>query len=270
MAAETARLVGCPVEQVLVASTGVIGVALPIDKIRSGAAGGVSRRSAARPGRGGGARDHDHRSVSQGSGGRSSQIGGRDVRIGGMAKGSGMIEPMMATMLGFVTTDAAVPQRAARPRAARGGRRHLQRHHRRRRMLDQRLRDAARQRRQRRRRSTRRPTARFVAGLTAVCRELAMGIVRGGEGATKLVTVHRHRSGVDRATRGARPRRSRTRCSSRRRFTAAIPTGAGSSRWPAAPASRSSCRARRSRSDRPCCSRTAGRTTRRRRRRRRI
>src|SRR5262249_38126487 len=33
-AAETARLVGCPVEQVLVASTGVIGVALPVDKIR--------------------------------------------------------------------------------------------------------------------------------------------------------------------------------------------------------------------------------------------
>src|SRR5207248_6185782 len=37
-------------------------------------------------------------------------IGGRDVSIGGMAKGSGMIEPMMATMLGFVTTDAAVPR----------------------------------------------------------------------------------------------------------------------------------------------------------------
>ena len=36
MAAETARLVGCPVEQVLVASTGVIGVALPMDKIRAG------------------------------------------------------------------------------------------------------------------------------------------------------------------------------------------------------------------------------------------
>src|SRR4029450_1018956 len=36
MARETARLVGCPVEQVLVASTGVIGVALPIDKIRRG------------------------------------------------------------------------------------------------------------------------------------------------------------------------------------------------------------------------------------------
>ena len=36
-------------------------------------------------------------------------VGGRDITVGGMAKGSGMIEPMMATMLGFVTTDAAVP-----------------------------------------------------------------------------------------------------------------------------------------------------------------
>src|SRR5439155_8486422 len=37
-------------------------------------------------------------------------IGGRTVGIGGMAKGSGMIEPMMATMLAFVTTDASVPK----------------------------------------------------------------------------------------------------------------------------------------------------------------
>src|SRR5216683_2228748 len=37
-------------------------------------------------------------------------IDGRDVTIGGMAKGSGMIEPMLATMLAFVTTDAAVPK----------------------------------------------------------------------------------------------------------------------------------------------------------------
>ena len=52
MAAETARLVGCPVEQVLVASTGVIGVALPIDKIRSGlpaAFARARRRSGPRP-----------------------------------------------------------------------------------------------------------------------------------------------------------------------------------------------------------------------------
>ena len=72
----------------------------------------------------------------------------------------------MATMLGFVTTDAAVPQ-ALLDRALREAvERHVQRDHRRRRVLDQRLRDAARQRRQRRRRSTRRSYAAFVAGLT--------------------------------------------------------------------------------------------------------
>ena len=64
----------------------------------------------ARSGSGGGARDHDHRSVSEGSGGARRCIDGREAVIGGMAKGSGMIEPMMATMLGFVTTDASVPQ----------------------------------------------------------------------------------------------------------------------------------------------------------------
>ena len=64
----------------------------------------------------------------------------RTFTVGGMAKGSGMIEPMMATMLGFVTTDAAVRAGAAAARAARRGRRHVQRHHRRRRVLDQRLR----------------------------------------------------------------------------------------------------------------------------------
>src|SRR5205807_2627666 len=42
-------------------------------------------------------------------------VGGLPVGIGGMAKGSGMIEPMMATMLGFVTTDAAVAPRRRTP-----------------------------------------------------------------------------------------------------------------------------------------------------------
>ena len=116
-------------------------------------------------------------------------IGGRDVTIGGMAKGSGMIEPMMATMLGFVTTDAAVPQPLLERALARSGRRHVQRDHGRRRVLDQRLRDAARQRRERR--HGRRGQLRGVRrGSAPVCLELALGIVRGGEGATKLVTVN--------------------------------------------------------------------------------
>jgi hypothetical protein len=40
------------------------------------------------------------------------EIDGCDVTVGGMCKGSGMIEPMMATLLGFVTTDAAIGARA--------------------------------------------------------------------------------------------------------------------------------------------------------------
>ena len=175
----------------------------------------------------GGARDHDDRSVSEGSGGASRRSAAATSPIGGMAKGSGMIEPMMATMLGVRHDRCGGAAAAARPRAARGGRRHLQRHHRRRRVLDQRLRDAARQRRQRRRRSTRRATARSSQALTAVCRELALGIVRGGEGATKLVTVTRHRRARQRRGAARRPRRSPTRRSSRPRSTAAIRTGAG-------------------------------------------
>ena len=41
------------------------------------------------------------------------EIGGKTVTVGGMCKGSGMIHPNMCTMLGFVTTDAAILQRNA-------------------------------------------------------------------------------------------------------------------------------------------------------------
>ena len=187
MTADTARLVGCPVEHVLVASTGVIGVALPMDKIQNGlpvafhalgASGGslaaqaimttdpFPKEAAARVG-----------------------INGREITIGGMAKGSGMIEPMMATMLAFVTTDAGIPgpllERALREvvndtfnaitvdgdsstndcvmifaNGASGV------------TVDEHSYDA------------------FTDALRSVCLRLALGIVRGGEGATKLVTVN--------------------------------------------------------------------------------
>jgi glutamate N-acetyltransferase/amino-acid N-acetyltransferase len=186
MTAETARLVDCPVEQVLVASTGVIGVGLPIEKIRAGLplalrALGADQGPAA-------ARAIMTTDPFPKEAATTITIGGRTVTIGGMTKGSGMIEPNMATMLGFVTTDAAVPlpllDRALRAavndtfnaitvdgecstndsvfllaNGASGA------------AVDASSYDA------------------FLAGLTAVCRELALGIVRGGEGATKLVTV---------------------------------------------------------------------------------
>src|SRR5205814_2045006 len=110
------------------------------------------------------------------------KIGNLDVAIGGMAKGSGMIEPMMATMLGSVTTDAAVPlpllNRALREavdetfnaitvdgecstndsvillaNGASGA------------TVDE------------------QSYGVFLDGLRAVCLELALGIIRGGEGA---------------------------------------------------------------------------------------
>ena len=187
MAAGTATLVGCPIEQVLVASTGVIGVALPMDKLRSGmpaafGALGADQGPAA-------ARAIMTTDISPKEAAATISVGGREASIGGMAKGAGMIEPMMATMLGFVTTDAAVPVA----------------------LLDRALREAVDQ-------SFNAITVdgdsstndcvlllasgasgvtvdessyrTFVDGLTAVCRELALAIVRGGEGATKLVTVN--------------------------------------------------------------------------------
>jgi glutamate N-acetyltransferase/amino-acid N-acetyltransferase len=115
-------------------------------------------------------------------------IGGREITIGGMAKGSGMIEPKMATMLAFITTDAAVPQP----------------------LLNRALREAVDD-------TFNAITVDgdsstndsvmllangagqatvdedsyglFFQGLRAVCLRLALGIVRGGEGATKLVTI---------------------------------------------------------------------------------
>jgi glutamate N-acetyltransferase / amino-acid N-acetyltransferase len=92
--------------QVLVASTGVIGNFLPVPKMLKGIASAVSALNS----RGGGAAARaimttDTREKSVAVEGR---IGGKTVRIGGMAKGAGMIHPNMATMLAFITTDVQV------------------------------------------------------------------------------------------------------------------------------------------------------------------
>ena len=200
MAEETARLVGCPVEQVLVASTGVIGVALPIEKIRSGlpiavAALAVNQGAAA-------ARAIMTTDPFPKEAAVQVTIGGRGAAIGGMAKGSGMIEPMMATMLGVRHHRCGGAEAAARPRAARSGQRHVQRHHRRRRVLDQRLRDAARQRR--RRRHGRR------LDLRGVRRRPADGLPRAGarhRARRRRSDQARHRHGDRRGVGGGRPAR---------------------------------------------------------------
>ena len=186
MAREAAAAVGCPPEEVLVASTGVIGVKLDMNKVSRGirsAAGALS------PGAGADAAvaimttdPFPKEAAVEGA------IQGRPFRVGGMAKGSGMIEPMMATMLGFLTTDAAVPpallQRALREAvedtfnaitvdgecstndcvfALANGASGVE------------VTDAN--------------VAAFGAALRQVAEVLAVAIVRGGEGATKLVRV---------------------------------------------------------------------------------
>jgi glutamate N-acetyltransferase / amino-acid N-acetyltransferase len=186
MAVETARLVGCLPEQVLVASTGVIGVELSLDKVCAGLPLAATLLAADQGSQAAEAimtTDPFPKEAAM-----RISIGGLDVCIGGMAKGAGMIEPMMATMLGFVTTDAAVPlpllQRALREvvdntfnaitvdgecstndcvmllaNGASGV------------TIDETSYDA------------------FTHALETVCLRLALGIVRGGEGATKLITV---------------------------------------------------------------------------------
>ncbi|MBT2756407.1 bifunctional ornithine acetyltransferase/N-acetylglutamate synthase [Mesobacillus foraminis] len=93
-------------DYIAVASTGVIGEYLPMDKIESGI-------NSLEPGKGGeNAEDFQKAILTTDTVMKSScyqaEIGGKSVHVGGAAKGSGMIHPNMATMLGFLTTDAAI------------------------------------------------------------------------------------------------------------------------------------------------------------------
>jgi glutamate N-acetyltransferase/amino-acid N-acetyltransferase len=109
MAALTARALGCREREVLVASTGVIGVRLPMDKVRAGiaaAAEGMDAAGGAQAARAILTTDTRPKEVLV-----EFSLGGETARIGAMAKGAGMIAPNMATLLAFFTTDAAVDPR---------------------------------------------------------------------------------------------------------------------------------------------------------------
>jgi len=189
MTLQTARVLGIPEDQVLVASTGVIGQPMPMDKVLDGI-----RRAAAELNPQGGAdaavaimtTDTVPKEEAV-----SLELDGCAVTVGGMAKGSGMIHPNMATMLAFVASDAAM---------APG-------------LLSQALKQAVD-------RTFNMITvdgdtstndcvlvlangaagnppiesegpayAAFCAVLEAVCRKLAVAVARDGEGATKLLEV---------------------------------------------------------------------------------
>ncbi|MFZ9621555.1 MAG: bifunctional glutamate N-acetyltransferase/amino-acid acetyltransferase ArgJ [Prochlorococcaceae cyanobacterium] len=107
--AELAARLGLEADQLLICSTGVIGVPIPMDTLLAGfdplvaalagdqAAGDAAARAILTT-------DLVDKQIAL-----EADLGGRRVRIGGMAKGSGMIHPNMATMLGYLSCDAGVP-----------------------------------------------------------------------------------------------------------------------------------------------------------------
>ena len=189
MARAAANALGIDEQLVLVCSTGVIGVHLPMERIAAGAelaAQALSRE---------GGDDAAHAIMTTDTVDKQVavelEIDGKTVCIGGMCKGSGMIEPNMATMLGFLTTDAAIHAQA----------------------LDQALREAVDVSFNHLVVDGDRSTndtvilmasgvadnkvltpyhpqwQYFVDALTTVCLELGKKMVMDGEGATKFVTV---------------------------------------------------------------------------------
>ncbi len=103
--AQVSGALGCGIDEVFVSSTGVIGVPLPIDKAQAG----IEAALAAAPC---GWEDATNAigttdTFAKGAG-ASAMIGGTRVELAGIIKGSGMIAPDMATMLGYIFTDADV------------------------------------------------------------------------------------------------------------------------------------------------------------------
>lgn len=95
-------------EEVLVASTGVIGMQLPIEKITAGVNGLAKKLSDTLEAGTEAARAIMTTDTVYKQAAVTIELGGKTVTVGGMCKGSGMIHPNMCTMLAFVTTDAAI------------------------------------------------------------------------------------------------------------------------------------------------------------------
>jgi glutamate N-acetyltransferase / amino-acid N-acetyltransferase len=195
----TARMVAeyfnCDDREVLIASTGVIGVRLDMDKIASGvreATGRLSREAGFHVAEAIMTTDtRPKRAV------RSFKLYDKVVKIAGVAKGSGMIHPDMATLLSFVTTDAAIGKTALHAALKRA--------------VDQSfnrvsvdgdtstndmlavLANGA---------AENEPITKpegadfelFAETLTDVCRDLAIQVARDGEGARKLITIRVRRA----------------------------------------------------------------------------
>lgn len=189
MAAAAGKALDIPMDSVLVASTGVIGVALPVEKIETVLAdkkdilaenGGAAAAKAIMT------TDTFPKEIAV-----EFELGGATVRIGGIAKGSGMIHPNMATMLGFITTDARIEGALLQKATAIAGKASFNRI-----TVDG---DTSTNdclfvlanglAKNEPITSENEDYLTFLQALTGVCLELAKLIARDGEGATKLVEI---------------------------------------------------------------------------------
>jgi glutamate N-acetyltransferase/amino-acid N-acetyltransferase len=178
MCADVAALVGCPVEEVLVASTGVIGVPLPMEKVRAGIRAAFEALAA------GPEAGRAFLAAIQTTDAYPKEAAtlGDGWSVAGVCKGAGMIAPNMATMLAFVATDAPVDPGALTPllrRVATGSFNavHVDSHP----STNDSLFLLAT------RRGPQAPA--FDSALEATCKRLAWLIARDGEGATKVTTI---------------------------------------------------------------------------------
>lgn len=106
MAGSTGKILGVDADRVAVASTGVIGAVMPMEKVLNGirlSAGQLSQENSHLAALAMMTTDTYSKEVAV-----EFTLSGKPVRVGGAAKGSGMIHPNMATMLGFITTDVDI------------------------------------------------------------------------------------------------------------------------------------------------------------------
>jgi len=188
MADLAAEVLGVPARSMLVCSTGVIGHRLPMDKIEAGIEKAVA---ALNPNGGDDAAaailTTDTRPKTMAV---EFELTGRPVRIGGMAKGSGMIAPHLATMLAFLTTDAELSPAQLQACLASSAERTFNR------VTvdgDTSTNDTvlllANRQAEAGPITPKRGLARFQAALDYVTAHLARELARDGEGATKLVEI---------------------------------------------------------------------------------
>lgn len=179
-----AQLLACDENEIFLASTGVIGVVLPHKKVTDMLPDAVTRLS------GGGIDALSHAILTTDVGPKVAQatftLGGKRGRIVGVAKGAGMIHPNMATMLGFVMTDAALDpatlQRALKT-AVDGSFNSISVDG------DTSTNDTVLLLASGKLENAKADTSDFQRALNAVCRDLAWMIVRDGEGATRVMEL---------------------------------------------------------------------------------